>query len=118
MKMTKLIDLNYLKEIMDGKKELILGMIDTFLSQLPEELLGINNAVRKSEYSVIKKLAHTMISSVSIMGVSILVPVLKEMEELGSQALDMAKINELNLKLNFLSQQVIEEIKSERLNYL
>src|ERR1700690_2153568 len=77
-------DLNYLTELMGNKNHLIIGIMDAFLMQVPEELKCIGDAIAKTDYAIIRSFAHTMKSSVSIMGISILTPILKEMEDLGS----------------------------------
>jgi len=117
-------DFNYLTEMMGNKKHLINGIMDAFLTQIPEELQSINNAIVKTDYLTIKSFAHTMKSSVSIMGISILMPVLQEMEELATKALavplsvSIEKIKELNEKLNLICKQAIEEIEKEKPNYI
>jgi hypothetical protein len=59
-----------------------------------------------------------MRSSVSILGISILAPILKEIEELSTPlSLSIEKIKELNQKLNLICKQAIEEIKREENNY-
>ena len=58
-----------------------------------------------------------MRSSVSIMGISILAPVLQEMEN-AAKAGDMGKIKELDTKLNLICRQVIDEIEREKHNYI
>jgi len=114
----KICDLSYLEGMMGGKKHLIKGVIDVFLTQVPEELQMINDAVTKINYPVIKSFAHTMKSTVSIMGISMLTPVLQEMEVLGSAATDIEKIKELNQELNLMCLQAIEEIESAKHNYV
>jgi len=111
-------DLKYLNEMMGGKNHLINGIIDAFLIQIPEELQTINNAIEKENYPVINSFAHTMKSSVSIMGISILTPILQEMENLGARATDIDKIKELGQQLNLISQQAIVEIEREKINYV
>jgi HPt (histidine-containing phosphotransfer) domain-containing protein len=113
----KICELTYLTEMMSGKKNLIKGIMDAFLKQIPEELLHINNAIIKKDFTTIKNFAHTMKSSVSIMGITILSPILKEMEDLGVMATDIDKIKELNQKLNLICKQAIEEIEKEKHNY-
>ena len=93
-------DLKYLTEMMGSKNHLIKGIMDAFLEQVPDELNSINDAVKKSDYVCIKSLAHTMKSSVSIMGISTLTPILQEMENLGNSATNIERVKELNLKLN------------------
>ena len=111
-------NLAYLIEIMSGKKQLIKEIMDTFLTQTQEELNSINNAIIKADFVNIQSFAHTMKSSVSIMGVSMLAPILNELEELAKGAIDIKKITELGQELNSICKQAIEEIKNERLNYL
>ena len=110
-------DLAYLSEIMGGKKDLIKEIMDVFLKQIPEELQSMNEAIAKTDYAIIKNIAHTMKSSVSIMGVSALTPVLQEMEDSGAMAVDIEKIKTLNLELNLICKQAIEEVARERRNY-
>ena len=114
----KVCDLNYLTEMMGGKKSLIKEIMDVFLKQIPEELQSINDAITKTDYATIKKFAHTMKSSVSIMSVSILTPVLQEMEDLGARAIDIEQIKQLNQKLNLICKQALEEIEREKLNFV
>jgi HPt (histidine-containing phosphotransfer) domain-containing protein len=113
----KVCDLNYLIEMMSGKKSLIREIMDTFLIQIPEELSFIKTAINKIDFPGVKSYSHTMKSSVSILGVSSLIPILKAMEDLATKGIDMAKIIELNLQLNSICQQAIEEIEKEKFNY-
>jgi HPt (histidine-containing phosphotransfer) domain-containing protein len=113
----KVCDLRYLTEMMGSKKALIKGIMDAFLKQIPEELQSINEAIAKTNYMIIKSFAHTMKSSVSIMGISILKPILQEMEDLGAKANSMEKIKELNLELDLICKQAMGEIEKEIINY-
>jgi len=79
--MTIVCNLNYLSGLMGGKEHLIKKIMDTFLIQVKEELDSINDAILKKDYITIKNLAYTMKSSVSIMGISALIPILQEMED-------------------------------------
>ena len=119
-------DFNYLTEMMGNKKHLINGIMDAFLKQIPEELQSITNAILKTDYLTIKSFAHTMKSSVSIMGISILTPILQEMEDLATKAesasvplaASIEKITDLNEDLNVICRQAIEEIEKEKPNYI
>ena len=111
-------NLTYLSELMGGKKHLIEEIMDVFLKQVPEELQSINDAIEKINYATIKGVAHTMKSSVSIMGISVLIPILQEMEDLGSNGTSIEKIKELNRKLILLCNQAIEEIKIEKSKFI
>jgi HPt (histidine-containing phosphotransfer) domain-containing protein len=113
----KVCDLRYLTETMGGKKHLIKELIDVFLKQVPRDLSVLNDAVAITDYSAIRSYAHTIKSSVSIMGISALAPILNEMEELAKIGGSMDRIKELNEQLNSISQQAIEEIETEKHNY-
>ena len=111
-------DLSYLTELMEGKAKLIVGIMDAFLEQIPDELFHLKNAIMKTDYATIKNYAHTMKSSVSIMGISVLIPILQEMEDLGTNAISIKTIKELNKKLILLCNQAIEEIKKEKQKFI
>lgn len=111
-------NLSYLEGMVGGKKHLILEIMDAFLAQIPEELKSINDAVNENDFSVIRRYAHTMKSSVSIMGISALTPVLQEMENLSALSSDMDRISQLNTQLNELCSDAIAEIVKARHKYL
>jgi HPt (histidine-containing phosphotransfer) domain-containing protein len=113
----KVCDLNNLIETMSGKKPLIKEIMDAFLIQAPEELTSIKTAIEKTDYAGIKNYAHTMKSTVSILGVSSLMPILKEMEDLATKGTDMQRITALNLQLTSICNQAVEEIEKEKFNY-
>ena len=92
--------------------------MDVFLQQVPEELESIHQAILKSDYKGKKNFAHTMKSSVSIMGISTLRPILQEMENLGTAASDLNKIKELNEKLKLICNKAIGEVEKEKHKYI
>ncbi len=109
-------DLNYLNEMMGGKKLLIREIMDAFLEQIQEELKSIKDAIERTDFLIIKKFSHTMRSSVSIMGISVLTPILQEMENLGTAGVNIEKIKELNGQLVLICKQAVREIENEKLN--
>jgi HPt (histidine-containing phosphotransfer) domain-containing protein len=111
-------DLKYLTDMMGGKKHLIKGIMDAFITQIPEELNSINEAIVKTNYPSIKSFAHTMKSSVSIMGISMLTPVLQEMEALALAAINIEKLKELNQELTLICHLAMEEVEGERKKYV
>lgn len=111
-------NLSYLSETMGGNKKLIKEIMDVFLKQAPEELSTLNKAMEKKDYVMIKNVAHTMKSSASIMGISALTNILKEMEEMAKGGINIEKIKPLNDQLNIICKQAIEEIEKEKPNYV
>ena len=116
-KILTVCNLNYLSDLMGGKKHLIKKIMNTFLVQVPEELKSINHATAIADYSTIKNLAHTMKSSVSILGISIVLPILQEMEGLGAKGTSIERIMVLNQQLNFICMQAFEELEKEKKHY-
>lgn len=110
-------DFKYLSETMGGRKKSIREVMDAFVEQVPLHLKSINEAIIKEDYPGIKSFAHLLRSSVSIMGISSVVPVLQEMENLGTKATDIEKIKKLYQKLNSICKEALEEIEKEKLNY-
>lgn len=110
-------NLEYLSGLMGGKKHLVKKIMDTFLVQVREELESINKAILLSDNIAIINMAHTMKSTVSIMGISILLPVLQEMEDLGtdttcSDSYRDEQLRALNLKLNTVCKKAFVEIEN------
>ncbi|HSH67918.1 MAG TPA: ATP-binding protein, partial [Bacteroidia bacterium] len=113
----KVINLEYLTDIMSGKKELIKETIDIFIKQAAEDLPIIKEAIDKSDYLTVKRFAHRMKSTITMMGIESLGPVLEEMEILGKEQNNLERIKELNNKLNATYSLALEEIKIEKLKY-
>lgn len=118
VKKEKVVNLNFLVESVGGNKEVIRETIDIFLSQVPEDMNIINDAVSKTDYQRIKNYAHKMKSTASLIGMREVEPILVEMESLGAAKKEIEKIISLNKKLNEFMEQGIQEIEQERLNYL
>jgi PAS domain S-box-containing protein len=114
----KVTDLTFLIESMGGKKEIIAETIDIFLSQVPEDMDIINEAVNTADFQRIKNYAHKMKSTVSLIGIKELEPVLTEMENLSAEKKGMERIKELNAILNEVCKLGVEEMKQERLNFM
>lgn len=66
----KYIKLGYMKEISAGNLEYELAVTEQFLEILPESLTELNNAFSAKDYEQMKKTAHDLKTSVSIMGLT------------------------------------------------
>lgn len=113
----KLCDMSYLAETLSGKKPLIKEIMDDFLALMPVELTMLNNAIAISDYAKIKSIAHKMRSSVSLMGIYVLEPVLIDLENTGTTAPDIEKATQLYDELDKTCKLAFKEIESEKQNY-
>jgi len=107
---------------MDYFQRAFLGELDSacvrYIGEIYEGWAALKPSTKSPSGEPIKKVAHVMRSSISIMGISTLVPILQEMENLGEKAEDIEKIKKLNQKLNTICKQALEEIEKEKSNYV
>lgn len=107
----KICDLTYLNEMMFGNKEMMGEIINDFTEQTAAEMKLFHHAISNEDFPAIKQCAHKMKSTVGIMGISSLLPLLQEMEVLGAEAKDMPRIKTLADKVNEICLLAIIELK-------
>ncbi len=110
--MTNLVcNLNYLVNTTRGNAVIMNNIINVFLKETPEELSALHDAIEKINYSIISDISHKIKSSFAIMGISILEPILEEMEHLGTIGSGIEKIEQLNGGVNTVFRQAVEEMR-------
>ena len=82
-------NLEYLKEITDGDKQIIQELIQLFLMQVPDFIANMNKYYNSGDYISLGKEAHKAKSSLQIMGMSELE---KEMKTLQLRTIDGAEV--------------------------
>ncbi|MNJ91890.1 Autoinducer 2 sensor kinase/phosphatase LuxQ [compost metagenome] len=113
----KLVDLTMLEKTMRGNKKVIVETIDIFLEHFPENLKGMIEGVDQGNFDQVRRNAHTMKSSVSLLGMNPIQRVLQEIEELASSGSDMPRIIELKNSVILLCRRAIAEIEKLREQY-
>lgn len=96
----KYINLGYMKEISAGNLDYELAVTEQFLEILPESLNELNNAFAAKDYEQMKKTAHDLKTSVSIMG---LTPLLENI----LHQIEYAQADDTTLKENILQTTLI-----------
>jgi HPt (histidine-containing phosphotransfer) domain-containing protein len=114
----KVTDLSYLAETVGGNKAAMKDIIRMFFEQISEDLVTLHEAIVQADYQKIRSISHKMKSSVSLMGITVLGPLLEEMESLAGSAVGIEKIREMNEKLRFICKQAVGEIELEKEKYL
>jgi signal transduction histidine kinase/CheY-like chemotaxis protein/HPt (histidine-containing phosphotransfer) domain-containing protein len=66
----KVINLQYLEELSGGNKAFEKTMLNQFLQQAPGELDAIENEFIKSNFNVVKRIAHNMKTTVAFLGLT------------------------------------------------
>lgn len=108
---TKICDLTYLNEMMFGNQEMRGEIINDFTEQTTAELKLIQHAILNEDFAAIKQYAHKMKSTVGIMGISSLIPLLNNMEVLGAEAKDIAAIKTLADNVNRICLLAMNELQ-------
>jgi len=112
----KICNLDYLVSITRGNKEKINGLLAVFMEETSEELSALTGAIKKSNYTIICDILHKLTSSFSIMGISSLGPLIREMKDLSTLASGIKKINLLNQRVNIIFLQATEEMNAIQFN--
>ena len=106
-------NLNYLKEITDGDKQIIRELIELFLLQVPDFITNLNKYYNSGEYILLGKEAHKAKSSLQIMGMSELE---KEMKTLQLRTIDGTEVEKYPEYISHFEAQckaAITELKAE-----
>lgn len=111
----KIYNLTYLLKITRGNKARLNKIIKMFLQQIPEELSALTEAIERTKYITISDIAHKLKTSIAVLGIAVLKPVLDEMEELGNISSGIEKIVQLNSQVNTVFRQVLKEMAKTKM---
>ncbi len=114
----KISNLDYFSDLVSGDKEMILEIIDTFLTQIVDESGILYKAIIDIDYKTIKTSSHNMKSTLSIVGAVSLLPLLNEIEDLAIEESNIETISEQTNDLKIYIKRIVEEIKEDRENYI
>ncbi|RFS19102.1 response regulator [Chitinophaga silvatica] len=107
---TQLINMQYLQQLSNGDESFIKTMLEQFISQLPEELTRLKQAIQDEDLASIRAIAHTLKTTVAFIGLeSHLYPFLDPLENLQeSQYYPQIVVAQFNT-LKQLSIQAVQE---------
>jgi len=77
---TSVFDSNAVLDLVDGDTEFVCELIETFLSDLPEQLGRLRESAFTEDYSEIRNVAHRLKSSVGNLGGGTSIPLFRELE--------------------------------------
>lgn len=109
----KVCNLDYLMDATHGNKETVNNIVTVFFKETKKELNYLNDAIRENNYPVIGDISHKIKSAFSILGISVLEPVFKEMEQLCSKTSSIGNIELLNRRVNLVFNQAKAEMMLE-----
>jgi len=107
-----LCDLKVLNEIAGGDDQFFQEMINTYVSTAHEMAGGIKRAYEQADLETVKKKAHKLRPSVSIIGVDEMLDIINELMELDLKTLEQdATIQQKVTLLDSLAQETVQELK-------
>ena len=108
-KQKKLLDLRYMKDISKGNVQYEKTVTEQFIRLIPEDLRALRSAFEGKDLNEIRRIAHNMKTSVSIMG---LLPLLENLLDDLEQAdvIDLELLNALE-ELDLICLRAVQEAK-------
>lgn len=106
----KVCNLDYLVGAAHGDEKIINNLVDVFFTETGKELSFLNDAIENTNYTVISDISHKIKSAFSILGISALEPVFKEMEQLSSSTSSISNIAQLSQQVHVIFNQARDEM--------
>lgn len=109
-----LINFSKIHSITGANKELTDNMLARAIAQIPEELELLSESIRTKNYQKVKEQAHTMCSTLALMGASVpLIEQVKNMQRLAGETLPVhERLLQLFESVNATVQKMIVELKA------
>ena len=106
-------NLDYLNSISGGDQEFIKDMLETFITNVPEDLKKIRNLVAIENWQKAGEDAHKFASSLLFLGLDRLKSIATQIEEYGINKQNVKQIPELLTELENGCNQLILELKRD-----
>jgi CheY-like chemotaxis protein len=109
-----LVNLDPLRASIHGRDDLLLEMLDLFLTGIPDDLDTIYHAIGQQAFDTIRRRSHRMKSTILAVGIAPLTAILAEMEALAETSSSIERIEELYTELLPLCRQALSEVEQEK----
>lgn len=106
-------DLNYLKTITEGNKEIVREMIEMFILQVPDFIKNLNSLYQSGQYLALGKEAHKAKSSLQIMGMTDLEKEMKRFQLKTIEGVDVESYPEHIRNFEIQCEAAIKELQAE-----
>jgi signal transduction histidine kinase/CheY-like chemotaxis protein len=101
------INLHYLKEVSNGNTEYEKAVTMQFAEMIPDDLIAIENAWQRNDISLLRRLAHNMKTTVSVMGLNKLLQ--QYLDAIEYNNLDAESFRSTLLSLKYICERGSEE---------
>lgn len=102
-----LYDLSMLKKLANGNRDLLSGMLNAFIKQVPISIKELKTAIQERNYEQIYLTAHNIKPNIDTLEITSLKQIIRQIE---SFALDKGNANELELLISTFESSLIKKI--------
>lgn len=106
-------DLTYLNQVFYGNESMVREIVQLFLQQSPELARTMTRCVRQSRWQELHPLAHKLKSSVTMLGMEALTPLVLEIERISKFGRDPSALPELVSRLTLELETVTRALDND-----
>ncbi|MCZ2355293.1 MAG: Hpt domain-containing protein [Bacteroidia bacterium] len=104
------INMNYLEEALLNAKEALLEVINSFIENIPNEMLQLTLFIQEPDFELIKQKAHKIKASFSIVGMKAAADLCYQLE-ISAKNNSLAEVKSIFLKLEDQYESGYKELK-------
>ena len=105
----KVIDLLVIDKYSRGDNDFRKELMQEFINTVPPAISSLETAIRQSNYSRIKEIAHDMKTTIHVMGLTVLIGHMLQQIEIFAANADLASINALFSDVKLICMQAVQE---------
>lgn len=115
---SKLINLAYLQDLAEGNQQFMNEIIEMFIRDLPDAIVQMQLYCDNKDWDKLKSVAHKMKPSLTFIGLTNLQKEIQKIETSAGERAGLEKLPAIILKTQWVIQQVVEELKTERAEHV
>ena len=108
------VNLNFLKSVARDNTSFMLKIIDQIIDSSPQAIEKMKNACNKYEWKEVRAAAHSLGSTVEIMGCNELKMLVDEIEDYSEEKTNLGSIPELIQRVKNIIDVAIKELQEEK----
>ncbi len=106
----KVLNLEFIDQFSKDDKEFKKGIIQEFVSRVPDNIYTMEKAIQEKNYSIIHRIAHDLKTTVHFMGLTVLIGhLLQKIEDLASSNGAMVSIQQMFVDIKSVCMQAVQE---------
>ncbi len=111
-------DLTYLQQVFHGNEAMVQQIVELFLEQAPQFSVEMDMCIRQARWSDLHPVAHKLKSSVNMLGMAGLAPLVLEIERKSKFNQDLASlpglVSDLNSEMELVCQTLSHDLNEVR----